>query len=140
MNNGGFRRAGRMLGRIPNFLLFLLVLTTHPNFRGNAADVLTYHNDNARTGWNPHEFVLTPSNVNARSFGLKPADHLVHWIQHFHCVVDYVGRKLSAFDDRYLVFASDELLNDCNGGLGWRWAARRSPVGSIFRGALNRKE
>jgi hypothetical protein len=60
-----------MLGRIPNFLLFLLVVTTHPNFRGNAADVLTYHNDNARTGWNPHEFVLTPSNVNARSFGLK---------------------------------------------------------------------
>jgi hypothetical protein len=38
---------------------------------GNAADVLTYHNDNARTGWNPNEFLLTPSNVNVGSFGLK---------------------------------------------------------------------
>jgi PQQ-like domain len=38
---------------------------------GGAADVLTYHNDNARTGWNPNEFTLTPSNVNASSFGLK---------------------------------------------------------------------
>ena len=71
MNNGGFGRAGRMLGRIPNFFSFLLVLSTYPNCRGNAADVLTYHNDNARTGWNPHELLLTPGNVNARSFGLK---------------------------------------------------------------------
>jgi len=38
---------------------------------GNAADVLTYHNDNARTGCNPNEITLTPSNVNASSFGLK---------------------------------------------------------------------
>jgi len=38
---------------------------------GSATDVLTYHNDNARTGWNPNEFTLTPSNVNASSFGLK---------------------------------------------------------------------
>ena len=36
-----------------------------------AADVLTYHNDNARTGCNPNEITLTPSNVNASSFGLK---------------------------------------------------------------------
>jgi hypothetical protein len=28
-----------------------------------AADVLTYHNDNARTGCNPNEITLTPSNV-----------------------------------------------------------------------------
>ena len=36
-----------------------------------ATDVLTYHNDNARDGWNPNETVLTPSNVNSASFGLK---------------------------------------------------------------------
>jgi hypothetical protein len=34
-------------------------------------DVLTYHNDNARDGWNPNETILTPSNVNSASFGLK---------------------------------------------------------------------
>ncbi|MBV8969390.1 MAG: VCBS repeat-containing protein [Verrucomicrobia bacterium] len=36
-----------------------------------ATDVLTYHNDNARDGWNPNETILTPSNVNSPSFGLK---------------------------------------------------------------------
>jgi hypothetical protein len=32
-------------------------------------DVLTYHNNTARTGLNPSETVLTPSNVNSASFG-----------------------------------------------------------------------
>src|SRR3954451_9748257 len=34
-----------------------------------SADVLTYHNDNMRTGANPSETVLTPDNVNAQTFG-----------------------------------------------------------------------
>jgi hypothetical protein len=35
-----------------------------------AVDVLTYHNDNARTGLNFQEATLTPRNVNPNSFGL----------------------------------------------------------------------
>ena len=34
------------------------------------ADVLTFHNNNARTGLNDHETILTPANVNQDNFGL----------------------------------------------------------------------
>jgi hypothetical protein len=37
---------------------------------GQLTDVVTYHNDKERTGWNRHETTLTPATVNATSFGL----------------------------------------------------------------------
>jgi hypothetical protein len=37
---------------------------------GLATDVLTFHNNPARTGLNDHETILTPANVNQDSFGL----------------------------------------------------------------------
>jgi hypothetical protein len=45
------------------------------------ADVLTYHNDNSRTGVNPFDTVLTVKNVNALTFGKKfdlPVDGQVY--------------------------------------------------------------
>ncbi len=43
-------------------------------------DATTYHYDNARTGLNPNETILTPANVNAATFGklnILPVDGLV---------------------------------------------------------------
>jgi len=71
MRNKSFRPAGEREFVVPGTFASLIVLACYalssPCF---AADVLTYHNNNARTGWNPNEVVLTPSNVNASSFGL----------------------------------------------------------------------
>jgi hypothetical protein len=67
----GLRGANRMLIKRLMVFTFSVWILNILDFPGTAADVLTYHNDNARTGWNPNEVVLTPSNVNARSFGLK---------------------------------------------------------------------
>ena len=43
--------------------------------------VTTYHNDNARTGLNPHETILTPANVNLNDFGrifVQPVDGSIY--------------------------------------------------------------
>jgi hypothetical protein len=48
---------------------------------GATTGVLTYHNDNARTGQYPVETILTPSNVRASTFGKKfaqPVDSYVY--------------------------------------------------------------
>ena len=49
-------------------LFFMAAVGINPLFAGTS--VLTYHNDNARTGANTNELWLKPANVNADSFGL----------------------------------------------------------------------
>jgi hypothetical protein len=50
-------------------LAVLLALATVSHASAQSTDVLTYHNDNARTGQQLHEEILTPANVNAAHFG-----------------------------------------------------------------------
>jgi FG-GAP-like repeat len=55
------------ISRAHLFVVFACCLLSGHGF---AVDVLTYHNDNARTGLNSQEATLTPLNVNSNSFGL----------------------------------------------------------------------
>ena len=51
-------------------LLWVAALSCHPaSFCQSFPGVLTWHNDNARTGQNQQESILTPANVNSKHFG-----------------------------------------------------------------------
>lgn len=54
---------------LPITLAFVLWISSVAAHAQSFAGVLTYHNDDARTGQNLAETVLTPANVNAASFG-----------------------------------------------------------------------
>src|SRR3569623_1027713 len=50
-------------------LLVSLALLLNLRCVGQMTDVLTYHNDNARTGQALHEEILSPANVTTNHFG-----------------------------------------------------------------------
>ncbi len=62
------------------FAFYCLFVASNPP-PANGAAVLTYHNDNARTGLNANETILTPANVNTNTFGLlvsHPVDDQIY--------------------------------------------------------------
>ena len=66
--DSGFRPRGRGLIRVRTRSFSCACEPLEPR-RLLAVDVLTWHNNNLRTGVNAAETVLTPANVNAASFG-----------------------------------------------------------------------
>jgi len=59
----------------------LILITFWPLIAAGQVNVITFHNDNARTGQNRIETILTPQNVNASQFGKLqsvPVDGYVH--------------------------------------------------------------
>src|SRR5215831_6832509 len=72
---GGIRISGRI-----SALLILLGLCVVPSRSVAQKSILTWHYDNLRSGANTNEVVLTPSNVNYKTFGklsTKPVDGYV---------------------------------------------------------------
>jgi hypothetical protein len=56
-------------------ILLLALVALAP---GTAAEVLTQHNDNARTGVNAEETVLTPATVSAASLSASSSPSLLN--------------------------------------------------------------
>ena len=84
--------------RVAVAAVFLLGFLAGGSSRAWAQDVLTYHNDNARTGVNLAETTLTLSNVNSTSFGklfVLTVDGLVDAEPLYLSAVPIQGRPIS---------------------------------------------
>ena len=60
-------------------LVFSATLDTASAQQGSV-NVVTYHYDTLRTGWNPNETILTTSNVNSSTFGVLAQVTPIKWM------------------------------------------------------------
>jgi hypothetical protein len=91
-------------------------------------DVLTFHNDNFRTGANTQETVLTPANVNADSFGRLfsyPVDGYVYAQPLYKATLGLpngsVHNVVFVATEHDSVYAFDANSPANNGPQGWLW-------------------
>jgi uncharacterized repeat protein (TIGR03806 family) len=107
--------------------IFALTLLANLNQLTAATAVLTYHNNNARTGANTNETILTPDNVNTNSFGLLrkyPVDGYVYAQPLYFPGLEIPGHgthnAVFVATENNSVFAFDADSNaDADGGLLW---------------------
>ena len=108
--------AGRNMVR---FFLLLVLACASPVIAQTS--VLTYHNDNYRTGWNSHETALIPANVNASQFGLLAAVQVDDQVDAEPLLVPgvniTVGAHPGVHDTVYIVTGNDTVYAiDANSG------------------------
>ena len=66
------RRKGKLSSRYALWIIGFVFSATldRASAQQGSTNVVTYHYDTLRTGWNPNETVLTTSNVNSSTFGV----------------------------------------------------------------------
>jgi hypothetical protein len=113
---------------IPN-LSGLLCFIVSAALLGSATDVVTYHNDIARTGHNLEETILTTGNVNSSSFGklfTSPVDGIIDAEPLYLSAVSIPGK--GTHNVIYAVTENDSVyaFDADNGALLWQVSALES--------------
>ena len=103
-----------------------LLLMTFSTLPAPATDVVTYHNDNARTGQNLQETILTLGNVNSSTFGKLfsfPVDGIIDaeplYLSNVSIPGQGVHNVVYAVTENDSVYAFDA----DNGTVRWKYAA-----------------
>jgi hypothetical protein len=103
----------------------------HDDGRGREerTDVVTYHYDNGRTGWNPHEAILSPKTVSPTKFGLLKTVPLDDQVDAEPLLVRDVEIDHRRHDVVYVVTESDTVYAiDAESGAVLKKASLGTPV------------